>query len=312
MNRILRGLCLVFSLLLMLLLEMRGNLMCSGAELPPPAETIRLYEAAAPGAEDWDWSERAVTTASGLPVAQDVAEPVLMYYPADPKVAVGTAMIVAPGGGFRSLMMSYEGVEPAKRLNEMGVDAFILKYRLLYTGPNATPPQAKAAQSTGDGPQRYTVVGTYKSQAGQDLGSLAADDGRQAVRFLRERAGEWNIRPGRLGLLGFSAGGMVASETLFGPPETRPDFAAIIYGVGLPRQVPDRAPPLFLTVAADDAISVDAVMAVFQAYRTAGAPVELHYYQSGGHGFRNPGSGADRFMDRVEEWLRGNGLLGNS
>ena len=62
-----------------------------------------------PGSEKWDWNERAVTTASGMPMAQDVVRPVLLHYPAEKSKAVGTAMIVVPGGGFRTLMMSYEG-----------------------------------------------------------------------------------------------------------------------------------------------------------------------------------------------------------
>lgn len=304
-------LTLVFPVVLTLLLDVQTS-RCSGAELPKPAEIIPLYEGAAPGSEQWDWSERAVATASGLQMAWDVMRPVLLYYPADPKIAVGTAMIVAPGGGFRSLMMDYEGVDPAKRLNQMGIDAFVLKYRLLYTGPGASPAKPTAAKGEGQGPTRYTVVGTYKSQAGQDIGSLAADDGRQAIRLVRDHADQWNIPAGRIGMMGFSAGGMVASEALFGPPETRPDFAAIIYGVGLPGDVPNPPPPLFLTVAADDAISADAVLAMFHAYRQAGAPVEMHFYQSGGHGFRNTGGGADAFMDRVEEWLGSNGLLEKS
>ena len=70
---------------------------------------IPLYPGVAPGSEKWDWKERAVTTASGMPMAQDVVRPVLLHYPAEKSKAVGTGMIVAPGGGFRTLMMSYEG-----------------------------------------------------------------------------------------------------------------------------------------------------------------------------------------------------------
>ena len=83
---------------------------------------IPLYEGIAPGSESWDWSENLLVTESGMPIVRNVVNPVLLYYPADPDKAVGTAMIVAPGGGFRNLMMSYEGVDIAKRLNKMGVD----------------------------------------------------------------------------------------------------------------------------------------------------------------------------------------------
>ena len=109
------------------------------------AQEIPLYPGAAPGSEKWDWSERSVTSPSGLPIVTDVVRPVLLHYPAEKGKAVGTAMIVAPGGGFRALMMSYEGVDIARRLNAMGVDAFVLKYRLIHGG--AGPPAARRGRT---------------------------------------------------------------------------------------------------------------------------------------------------------------------
>jgi acetyl esterase/lipase len=271
-----------------------------------PAKEIRLYPEAASGSEQWDWSERAVTTSKGLPMAQDVVRPVLLHYPADRSKAVGTAMIVAPGGGFRTLMMSYEGVDIARRLNTMGIDAFVLKYRLLYSGPGAP---TNAPTPSGERPRKITVTGAYKTQNGQDLVALAADDGRQALRLLRNRAAEFLVRPDRIGMIGFSAGGIVTSEALFGPAETRPDFAAIIYGAGEIKDIPNPAPPLFLAVAADDTLSVTRTLDLFTAYRKAGDPAELHIFQMGAHGFVNKGGGADHFMDRLEEWLNTNKLL---
>src|ERR1700679_3704868 len=104
-------------------------------QLPAPAREIPLYPGIAPGSENWHYEERAAGTPD-KPQAQNIVHPVLLYYPADKSRAVGTAMIVAPGGGFRTLMMSYEGVDVAKRLNQMGVDAFVLKYRTTYVDPN--------------------------------------------------------------------------------------------------------------------------------------------------------------------------------
>ena len=275
---------------------------------PQAASEIPLYPGAAPGSEKWDWSERSVTTATGLPMVQDVVRPVLLHYPADRDKAVGTAMIVAPGGGFRTLMMSYEGVDIARRLNTMGVDAFVLKYRLLYTGPGAPSRPASGAAGAGR-PKTFSLTGAYKAQAGQDLIALAVDDGRQAVRLVRERAGEFGVRPDRVGMMGFSAGGLVTSEALFGPAATRPDFAAIIYGVGEIKETPSPAPPLFLAVAADDALAVDRTVEQFTAYRKGKGSAELHVFQMGAHGFVNKGGGADHFMDRLEEWLVANKLL---
>ena len=254
----------------------------TAANAQTPSE-IPLYPGAAPGSEKWDWEEKSVTRPNGLPIVTDVVRPVLLHYPAEKGKAVGAAMVVAPGGGFRALMMSYEGADIARRLNAMGVDAFVLKYRLIHNAPGAPPRE--------------------------DVVKLAAEDGRQAVRLVREKASEFGYRPDRVGMIGFSAGGMVTSEALFGPKETRLDFVALIYGIREIKEVPDPAPPLFLAVAADDAGFVAQSVDLFTAYRKAKGQAELHVFQTGAHGFVNKGGGADRFMDRLEEWLRVNKLL---
>lgn len=266
----------------------------------------------APGSEKWDWSERAITTPNGMPMAQDVVKPVLLHYPADRNKAIGTAMIVAPGGAFRTLMMSYEGIDVARKLNAMGIDVFVLKYRLLYTGPGAPPDRREVTPSGQAASRKMTVTGKYKAQEGQDLIAMAAADGQQAIRLVRERAAEFGVRPDRVGMIGFSAGGVVASEALFGPVATRPDFAAIIYGVGEVKQIPSPAPPLFLAVAADDRLAVGRTVELFNAYRAGNGPAELHAFQMGAHGFPNKGGGADNYLDRLGEWLGANKLLSKS
>ncbi|HZW33833.1 MAG TPA: dienelactone hydrolase family protein [Isosphaeraceae bacterium] len=281
----------------------------SSPPMPTAGSEIPLYSGTAPGSEKWNWSERSVTSPRGLPMVQDVVRPVLLHYPADRGKAVGTAMIVAPGGGFRTLMMSYEGTDIARRLNAMGVDAFVLKYRLLYSGPGAPRRPAGGAPAPAERPRRFTVTGAYKAQAGQDLLAMAAEDGRQAVRLVRERAGAFGVRRDRVGMIGFSAGGIVTMETVFGPAATRPDFAAIIYGVGEIKDVPSPAPPLFLAVAADDAMAAARSVELFTAWRRAKGPAELHVFQMGAHGFLTKGGGADHFLDRLEEWLGANKLL---
>jgi acetyl esterase/lipase len=270
------------------------------------AREIPLYDGAAPGSASWDWTERAVNTESGMPMAQDVVRPVLLHFPANRNSAVGTAMIVAPGGGFRTLMMSYEGVDIARKLNSFGVDAFVLKYRLLYTGPGAPK---DAPSTSADRTKRIGLVGTYKAQTGQDVTVMAGDDGRRAVRLVRGRASEFGVRPDRVGMIGFSAGGLVACDTVFGAADSRPDFAAIIYGACEVRETPKPAPPLFFAVAADDKWAVGRTLDLFLAYRKDGGAAELHVFQKGAHGFGNKGGGADHFMDRVAEWLGANKLL---
>jgi acetyl esterase/lipase len=253
------------------------------AHAQAPVKEIPLYPGVAPGSEKWDWAEKTTKDRLGRPVVSDVVRPVLLHFPAEKSRAAGTAMIVAPGGGFRSLMMSYEGEDVARRLNAMGIDAFVLKYRLTHTGPGAP--------------------------AAQDVRKLAADDGRRAVQLVREKASELGYRPDRVGMIGYSAGGMVTYEALFGPAETRPDFAALIYGAGVAKEPPAPAPPLFLAVAADDTMATTRTVDLFTAYRKGKGLAELHVFQLGGHGFPNRGGGADHYLDRLEEWLAANKLL---
>jgi acetyl esterase/lipase len=294
-----------------------GALPPPAVSLAPPAKEIALYPGAAPGSENWTWDERAGGSPNN-PTAQDVVHPVLMYYPADRAKAVGTAMIVAPGGGFRNLMMSYEGVDIAQRLNEMGVDAFVLKYRLRHSDPGAAapahppaPPSLDAINAPDTAHRPAQPLPKTGPQAGQDIAAMAGADGRQAIRLIRQDAAAYGIRPDRIGIIGFSAGGAVVMRTIKGPPETRPNFAAAIYAAEANGEAPPAgAPPLFIAVAADDqAVGFRRSLEVFEAWREANIPVELHIFQTGRHGFRTRGGGADHFMDRLEEWLKLNGYL---
>ncbi len=268
-----------------------------GAEQEMP-----LYAGVAPGSETWKYSERRIEGRSG-PQLKDVVRPTLLYYPAEnypegnqpAEKPQRTAMIVAPGGGNRTLMMSYEGVDIAKALNAVGVDAFVLKYRLNYTGPDAD-----TAEPAKSGPQ-----------AGQNVRELSGQDGVRAVALLRQQAARFHLNPERIGMIGFSAGGGPIRAAMGGPTESQPNFVALIYATGnsdKPIARPEQAPPLFLAVSADDP-AYQSSISTFQAWRAAQVPVELHIFQMGAHGFVNKGGAADHFMDRVADWMRGNGWL---
>ncbi len=279
-----------------------AGLACAGWTQPaPPAKEIALYPGVAPGSEKWDYPERATGTAE-RPQAQNIVRPVLLYYPAEKANAVGTAMIVAPGGGFRTLMMSYEGVDVARRMNQMGVDAFVLKYRTTYVDPKA-PAGAGGRGPATDGPQ-----------AGQNVREMAGADGQQAVRVLRQRSAEFGVAPNRIGMIGYSAGGAVLLSAVYGPADGRPDFAVPIYAAGASATAPpEGAPPLLIAVAADDqTVGYQGSIDLFGAWRKAGRPVELHVFQTGQHGFGKKGGGADHYLDRVEEWMKLNGWLTKS
>jgi len=267
------------------------------AELAPPAREIPLYPGVAPGSENWNYQEKAAGPPTN-PQAQNVVRPVLLYYPAEKSMSAGTAMIVAPGGGFRTLMMSYEGVDVAKRLNQMGVDAFVLKYRTIYVDSGATGGARGGIATTGP-------------QAGQNLREIAGQDGQQAVHLVRQRAGEFGVLPNRIGIIGYSAGGAVVLATVYGPADARPDFAAPIYAAGANSNPPPAgAPPLFIAVASNDrAVGYQGSIDLFTAWIKAGVPAELHVFQIGEHGFVKKGGGADHYLDRLEEWLKVNGLL---
>src|ERR1035437_3331275 len=274
-----------------------GLAVAGWAQLAPPVREIPLYPGVAPGSENWNYPERPAGPAD-RPQAQNIVRPVLLYYPAEKANAVGTAMIVAPGGGFRTLMMSYEGVDAAKRLNQMGVDACVLKYRTTYVDPNAPPAAGRGPATTGP-------------QAGQNVREMAGADGQQAVRLLRQHAAEYGVLPNRIGMIGYSAGGAVLLSTVYGPADGRPDFAVTgdADGANL-NPPPAAAPPLFIAVAADDqAVGYQGSIDLFGAWRKAGLPVELHVFQTAQHGFLKKGGGADRYLDRVEEWLKLNGWL---
>ena len=275
-----------------------GSAVAGWAQLAPAAREIPLYSGVAPGSENWKYPEKAAGTPD-KPQAQNIVRPVLLYYPAEKANAVGTAVIVAPGGGFRTLMMSYEGVDVAKRLNQMGVDAFVLKYRTTYVDAGA-PPAAAGRGPAATGPQ-----------AGQNVREMAGADGQQAVRVLRQHAAEFGVRPNRVGMIGYSAGGAVLLSAVYGPSDGRPDFAIPIYAAGAnSNPPPDGGPPLFIAVASDDqAVGYQGSIDLFGAWRKAGVPVELHVFQTGQHGFGKKGGGADHYLDRVEEWLKLNGWL---
>ena len=160
------------------------------AQLAPPAAEIPLYSGVAPGSENWHYSEKTVGTPR-RPEAQNVVRPVLLYYPADESATARSAIIVAPGGGFRGLMMSYEGVDVAKRMNQMGVDTFVLKYRTIYA------PDSPAEANP---------------QAGRNVRELAKAGGQQAVKLVPQLAGDFHLQANRIGMIGYSARGRGAAQ----------------------------------------------------------------------------------------------------
>jgi acetyl esterase/lipase len=272
----------------------------TGAQQEP--QTFPLWDKGAPGALGNE--------------EQDI--PTLTYYPT--RGGIPTAVVVAPGGGYRNLAMNHEGRQVANWLNALGITAFVLKYRL--------------------GPRYHHPI---------ELG-----DAQRAIRLVRTRAAEFGVKPDRIGMMGFSAGGHLTStaETHFdaGDPQasnpidhtsSRPDFAILCYAVISftapyshrgsanlllgdspdPKLLEDlsndlhvtpQTPPTFLfSTSADTAVPAENSVAFYLALHKAGVPAELHIFQKGPHGvglaLGDPALG--EWPALLVHWLRGLGLL---
>jgi len=289
-------------------------LLCALGTLPLLAAeaggALPLYAGAAPGSEKASQAESGDFFLNEWR-ARNVTRPELVPYLPDAGEANGTAVIVAPGGGFEFLSIQREGVQVARWLAARGITAFVLKYRI-----NPTP--ADLATYEAELKQRFAAMAAGQGAPAGDIattpgGLQGVADGLAAVRRVREQAARWNVAPNRIGILGFSAGGIVAmnAATKY-DTASRPDFAGSIYGA-LPagNVVPDDAPPLFMAVSADDPLLGGASQPIFEAWRAKQRAVELHVYEKGGHGYgmNRSGASSDHWIEEFYWWLEAGGLV---
>jgi acetyl esterase/lipase len=258
---------------------------------------ILLWPDVAPGSESWDQEERETIVPDwGMPIVHNVTRPSLTIYPAEKPN--GAAVIVAPGGAFHFLAIEHEGRQVAEWLSAHGITAFILKYRIFRT---SSEPWKDSGAFMANPASRQSEMKALMAMTQADAG--------QAMRIVRQRAAEWGVDPTKVGFMGFSAGGMVTSQIALNyTPETRPAFAAPIYGAIFEEVVaPQDAPPLFLACAQDDEMASRGSLLMYSSWKTARRPVEMHIYASGGHGFgmRKLGLPCDTWIERFEDWLEG-------
>lgn len=214
--------------------------------------------------------------------ARNVTIATLTPFLPDPAKATGAAVIVAPGGGFRTLSMENEGWDVARALADKGVAAFVLKYRLNQTPPDMLGFERSMAEmfsATAQPRPRPTA-----DQAGETLAPQIAD-ARAAFALIRSKASEWKVDPQRIGMLGFSAGAMLTMATTLHGEDAKPAFIGNVYGPISKMPVPADAPPLFVALAADDPFFANSGVGLIDAWRLAKRPVEFHLYEQGGHGF---------------------------
>jgi len=205
-----------------------------------------------------------------------------------------------PGGGHRELVFDAEGRDAAEFLNNLGVAAFVLKYRL-----------AREQDSP------------YKIE------THAREDAYRAMRLVRSRASEWHVDPDRVGILGFSAGGEVVALVAYdsgdgdaSAPDPidrlngRPNFQIVVYPgpLGIPKDgVLADSPPLLLICANDDRGHIEPTVDLLLKYRAVRAPVEAHIYARGGHAFnmgnRSQLATLKGWPERMADWLVDNSWL---
>lgn len=257
-------------------------------------QAIPLYQDVIPNSKPTADEEKSETS-GGITRVSKISKPSLTIFLAEKSIATGTAVIIFSGGGYRINAIDHEGFFIAQKFNEYGITAFVVKYRL--------PDDA-----------------TMESR---ELGPL--QDAQQAIKVVRQRAKEWNVNPERIGIMGFSAGGHLASTagTHFAKSfipnaehiSLRPDFMMLIYPVisfqdsiahigsrenligknpskekidffSNELQITAQTPPTFLVHASDDAtVKPQNSIVFYENLIHHQVPAEMHIYQRGGHGF---------------------------
>lgn len=248
--------------------------------------------------------EASVDKGDGIMRTSNVTDPTLTVY--RPEKPNGTAVVVAPGGGYSILAIEHEGTQVCDWFVKQGVTAVLLKYRVPRRDPSD--------------PSKYPL-----------------QDAQRAMGIVRKRAAEWGIKPDRIGILGFSAGGhLTVMTTLHSNERTytldpsieaedaTPSFSIPVYPAYLTSKedtftllpeirVTDKSPPMCLVHAHDDkgVTSASASALLYLEYKKLNLPAELHIYAKGGHGFGMKKSGlpTEQWLIRVGEWMKSMGWM---
>ncbi len=238
----------------------------------------------------------------------NVTHPTLEIYRPAKDHDTGVSIIVCPGGGYKALMMGYEGEDAARWLNTIGITGIVLKYRV--PAPEGTPKWLPALQ-----------------------------DAQRSISLVRSNAREWGLSADHIGILGFSAGGHLSAaastnfdKRAYEPIDAvdqvscRPDFAIVIYPGGIIEKKQDgvvsgtlspeirvtkETPPAFIAMANNDPVNSENAVYYYLALKQAGVKADLHVYALGGHGFglRPTSLPSSTWPDRCAEWMRSMGIM---
>jgi len=253
-----------------------------------PGETTRLVEKGD--------SQGGKTGGQTVLRISNVSEPTITFYLAPEEIANGSAMLVCPGGGYNILAYDLEGDEICEWLNELGITAILLKYRV---------------------PRRN---GLEKHEA-------PLQDAQRALGYIRAHSKEYNIHPEKIGVMGFSAGAHLSAMLSNSKERTypsidsadkescKPNFCLLVYPAYLAGEnfhlAPDvkvsaDTPPTMLIQTEDDKAHINSSLFYYYALKEAGVDAWMHLYSNGGHGYgmRDTGSMVNEWPERVEDWFR--------
>ncbi|MCF0178396.1 MAG: alpha/beta hydrolase, partial [Bacteroidales bacterium] len=281
------------------ILSIFALVLCASAAFAQ-AERVRLYEGKAPGSEKWTQQEFLFDyTTSMYPgeVGQcmlNVVDPELYVYLPAKGTETGAAVVVCPGGGFTALSWSQEGPNVAKWLAAHGIAAFVLKYRIAYSGADYEEAKYIADHSYGNQgrTERFKELSDKHAEIAKEQGydrKMSCDDGRVAIAYLRKNAEKYNINPNAIGIIGFSAGGHIVWDVaLHHDTDSRPDFAGLIYPAWFTAEVPSDPMPLFIAASQGEAASTNNfgdTPALYTAWNKTRQPAEIHSFTNAFHGF---------------------------
>jgi len=264
-------------------------------------QVYKIYPGTAPGEEKSNYKEFTIPNAqSGRPLVYNVTVPTITVYKPEAAIDTGAAMIIAPGGGNMYLTWEEEGINVAQWFARHGVTGIILKYRTNFMGNTEEEISKGVSEALGKMFSSFAQMGQAATEGQATVKkdipmpviaeptvpepTKAGDDGRQAIRYVRAHAEELGVNPNKIGIMGFSAGGMLTSNVMaIHDKDSRPDLAAPIYGAQN-FKITEDAMPAFICGPEFDLFPPDSFFGLYWQYQQSHLPAELHFLNDATHG----------------------------